>query len=166
MRNQVSIKIKKLFNDVTIPEYATSGSAGFDLSVHNFKLLYREGLQKENFDISHKEEIEIMRGDRILCGCGFSLEIPNGYELQVRSRSGNSLKKGLIIANSPGTIDSDYRGEIGVIITNLSNGIMLVKKGDKLGQGVVKEYYNANFIEVNELGYTERGEGGFGSTNS
>lgn len=149
----MNIKIKKLHTDAIIPKYQTNGSSGFDL--HSI----------ENIDIEPRMTVLVKTG---LC-----ISIPEGYEMQIRPRSGLSLKSKLRIANSPGTIDSDYTGEIGIIIDNIKsedytnpNGldIIKIKKGDRIAQGVITPIIRAIFEEVNELPKTDRGISGFGST--
>lgn len=141
--NKVKINIKKLHQHAMIPEYATKGSAGFDLAcVENFR---------------------IETGETIIVNTGLAFEIPEGYELQIRPRSGLSAKTGLRVANSPGTIDSDFRGEVGIILYN--TGIpYVVGPGQKIAQGVICPIVQAEFEVVEELSDTERGEGGWGST--
>ena len=131
-----------------IPEYATSQSAGMDLRAFI------------------KKPITIEPFNRELISTGLYIELPEGYEAQVRSRSGLAIKYGIIVLNSPGTIDSDYRGEIGVILVNLSNTPFTVKPGERIAQLVFAKYEKADFIEVEELNETERGEGGFGHTGN
>lgn len=139
-----TIKIKKLHVDAVIPSYQTNEAAGFDL--HSV------------------DEIIIKAGERALVKTGFAIALPSGFELQVRPRSGLALKNGITVLNSPGTVDSDYRGEIMVILINHSNEDFLIKKGDRIAQGVVQAVLQARFEEVAELDNTERGSGGFGST--
>lgn len=144
---KVRVKIKKLHEDAVIPQYQTTGAAGFDFHAI--------------------EDMEIPTRKIVLVKTGLSMEIPEGYELQVRPRSGMSLKTKMRIANSPGTIDSDYRGEICIIMENMGMLGALpydIKKGDRIAQGVICPVYQAIFVE-DELSETERGEKGFGSTN-
>ena len=129
-----------------LPKYETSASAGLDL---------RANLE-EPFSLHPLE--------RVLIKTGIFLEIPEGYEAQVRPRSGLSLKKGITVLNSPGTIDADYRGEVGVILVNLSKQPFVIENGDRIAQLVFAKVEQAAFIEVNVLAETERGAGGFGST--
>lgn len=110
-------------------------------------------------------QVSMFPKSRLLIGTGFAVAIPKGYMMDIRPRSGNALKQGLTVLNTPGTIDSDYRGEIGVILYNSSNDVVVLKKGDKIAQGIITEYIVATFVEVKELDITERGEGGFGSTD-
>lgn len=138
------ILIKRLDGcDLPLPKYATSGSSGFDLSTN------------ENVMIS-ANSTEVIR-------TGFSFAVPQGYEIQIRSRSGLALK-GITVANSPGTIDSDYRGEVCVILTNRSSEEFVVLRGDRVAQGVVCAICQWKMEEVQDLDETERGDGGFGST--
>lgn len=140
----------KIFADkgVKIPEYKTTGSVGFDISSND------------------DETIILAPGERKLIHTGLYMEIPIGYELQIRPRSGLSLKKGFVPAL--GTIDNDYRGEIGIIAMNLSRDEeMVIRKGDRIAQGVISPVINALFKPVDsieKLSKTDRGNGGFGST--
>jgi dUTP pyrophosphatase len=147
--SQVEIKIKRLdkkFSDIPIPSYSTKGSAGMDI---------RAAVEKE---------IILGMGKIDLIPTNLSVEIPEGYEIQVRPRSGLALKHGIGILNSPGTIDSDYRGEIKIIMMNFSNEDFLIKRGDRIAQLVVAKVYSAKLIETNDLNDSRRGEGGFGHT--
>lgn len=144
----MKVKIKRLHPDAQIPRYATLGSAGFDLVA--------------------VEDVILTLGLTTLIKTGLSVEVPRGYELQVRPRSGTSLKTGIRITNSPGTIDSDYRGEVGIIAQLVPDGMgtveFTVKKGDRIAQGVLCPVQQADFEVVEELSDTARGAGGFGST--
>jgi len=128
------------------PKYATSQSAGLDL---------RANLT---------ESITLRPLGRTLVKTGLFIELPEGYEAQVRPRSGLAYKKGITVLNSPGTIDSDYRGEIGVILVNLSAEEFIIENGERVAQMVISKYEQANWIEVETLEVSERGAGGFGST--
>lgn len=154
----MKIKIKKLHKDAIIPKYAHEGDSGFDL----FAL----------------EEIVIPAGETKLIGTGLSFEIPLGWELQVRPRSGLSLKTPLRISNSPGTVDASFRGEVCIILTNIADnhyksefgnliygcGDQHIKKGDRIAQGVICPIIQAEFELADDLENTERGSNGFGST--
>ncbi len=129
-----------------LPSYETIGSAGLDL--------------KANID----EPIALASMERKVIPTGLFIELPIGYEAQIRPRSGLSLKKGLSLPNSPGTIDSDYRGEIGVIMINLSNEVQTINDGDRIAQMVISKYERIEWSEVTSLNQTERGSGGFGHT--
>jgi len=129
-----------------LPGYGTSHSSGIDLYAN----------------IS--SSIKILSLQRILIPTGIFVEIPEGYEAQIRPRSGLALKHGLTVLNTPGTIDSDYRGEISIILINLGNDEFLLEPGIKIAQMVFSRYERVHFIEVNELTETSRGAGGFGHT--
>ncbi|HNE50786.1 MAG TPA: dUTP diphosphatase [Chitinophagales bacterium] len=133
-------------SDNPLPQYETSGSAGVDL---------RAQLQ---------EPVMLKPLQRALIPTGLYIELPEGYEAQVRPRSGLALKKGVTVLNSPGTIDSDYRGEIKIILINLSNETTIINTGERIAQLIVTKYEKVSFKEVDELNETERGEGGFGHT--
>ena len=128
------------------PEYATSQSAGLDL---------RANLT---------ESITLKPLARTLVKTGLFIELPQGYEAQVRPRSGLAYKKGITVLNSPGTIDADYRGEIGVILVNLSEEEFVIENGERVAQLVIAKHEQAQWIEVENLDETDRGAGGFGST--
>lgn len=129
-----------------LPNYETIASAGVDLRANLSEPIVLEPLQ------------------RALIPTGLFMELPIGYEAQVRPRSGLALKKGITCLNSPGTIDADYRGEIGVILANLSNETFVVENGERIAQMVIAKHERAEWIEVEILSETERGAGGFGST--
>ena len=129
-----------------LPNYATTQSAGMDL--------------RANLD----EPIILKPLDRTLVKTGIFMELPAGYEAQVRPRSGLAFKKGITVLNTPGTIDADYRGEVGVILVNLSNEDFVVEDGERVAQMVIAKHEQPSWEEVEELIETERGAGGFGST--
>ena len=131
-----------------LPEYATKGSAGLDVmaAIH--------------------EPISIGPGERILVPSGFKLQIPVEYEVQIRPRSGLAIKHGITVLNSPGTIDSDYRGEIGIILINHSKNKFIVNPKDRIAQMVICKVTKMNLVKVSLLNNTERGSGGFGSTGN
>ena len=110
------------------------------------------------------EPVKLKPLQRALIPTGLHIELPAGYEAQIRPRSGLAIKKGLSLLNTPGTIDSDYRGEIKIILINLSNETAQVHHGERIAQMIINEYEKATFIEVDELSDTERGDGGFGHT--
>lgn len=130
------------------PEYQTDQSAGMDLRAY----------LKKNENIGP--------GEYKLISTGIYIKIPPGYEAQVRPRSGLALKKGITVLNSPGTIDSDYRGEIGVILINHSNDDFSVESGDRIAQLVISKYENVVWNNVKDIDSSSRGEGGFGSTGT
>ena len=131
-----------------LPEYSTLQSAGMDLRAFI------------------TEPVILRPLDRVLISTGLYIEIPGGYEAQVRPRSGLAIKHGVTVLNSPGTIDEDYRGEICVELINLSNKSYTIESGDRIAQLVFNKYEQAEFIEVEELSETKRGEGGFGHTGN
>ena len=140
------ILIKKLHLDVNLPAYETSGSSGMDLQAY----------------IS--EEIILKPGERKLIPTGLSVAIPENLEIQIRPRSGLAYKKGISVVNTPGTIDSDYRGEIKVLLINLGKEDFVIKKFERIAQMVVCPITKVVLSETNDLPDTIRGEGGFGST--
>ncbi|MDD5634506.1 MAG: dUTP diphosphatase [Candidatus Omnitrophica bacterium] len=142
----VFIKRKETAKDLPIPSYATLGSSGVDL--------YAEV----------DGEVVISPGEIKLISCGIYIELPEGYEAEVRPRSGLALKHGITLVNTPGTIDSDYRGLINLITTNIGKEAFVIKRGLRLAQMVIKEVTRVEFVEVEDLGQTERAHGGFGHT--
>ena len=140
----IPIKIKKLDSRAIIPEYATIGSAGFD------------------FHCIMNTEVPADTWRMVMPG--FSIEIPEGYELQIRSRSGAAIDHGLIVLNQPGTVDSDFRGPIGIVIWNITNIPVTIEAGTRIAQGVLSPVVRGEFEEVEELSRTARDQGGFGST--
>lgn len=141
--NMLELKVKLLTDTAKLPIYATENSAGMDLF--------------------SDEETEIQPFEIKAVRTGISVEIPQGYEGQVRPRSGLALK-GITVANAPGTIDSDYRGEVKVILINLSRETFKVEKGMRIAQLIISKYEKVQIKEVDKLSETKRGEGGFGST--
>lgn len=139
------VKVKRLSLNAVIPDYQSGGAAAMDLVAAN------------------DEPITVWPDATALIPTGLAIELPPGYEAQVRCRSGLALKKGVAVANSPGTIDEDYRGEIGVIIRNHGD-TFIVHKGDRIAQLLFARVAHAKLVVVEELSSTERGEGGFGST--
>ena len=131
---------------VELPKYETKGSAGMDVRANI------------------KEPITLKSLERILIPTGLKVAIPEGYEIQVRPRSGLAIKHGITMLNTPGTVDSDYRGELKVIVVNLSNEAYTIEPNERIGQFVLNKIEQIEFIEVKELESTERGEGGFGHT--
>lgn len=141
----VQIKVVNKGNQ-PLPKYQTSQSAGMDL--------------RANIDAP----VLIKPLDRKLIPTGLHIALPEGYEAQIRPRSGLTIKKGITIINTPGTIDPDYRGDIGVILVNISNEDFVVQPGDRIAQMVINKFEQAEFKVVEELDETERGEGGYGHT--
>lgn len=144
--SEVPVRVKRLphFTGLDLPVYATQGAAGMDVLA--------------------AEDVEIAPGARYAVATGLALAIPPGYEIQVRPRSGLALKHGISVPNAPGTIDSDYRGELKVILINHGAEKFAIRRGDRVAQLVLAPVVRASWDEVEELDETERGEGGFGST--
>jgi dUTP pyrophosphatase len=143
----MKIKIINISNHA-LPHYETNASAGMDLRAHL------------------DTPVTLKPLERMIIKTGLFLEIPVGFEAQVRPRSGLAAKKGVTVLNTPGTIDADYRGEIGVILVNLSQEPFIIKDGERIAQMVIASHERAEWNEVKELSQTTRGEGGFGSTGT
>lgn len=135
-------------NGVKIPSYQTKGAAGCDICAF----------------LNENESILLKKGERVLVPTGIKMEIPEDFEVQIRPRSGLAIKNGITCLNTPGTIDSDYRGEVKVILINLGNEDFEIKNGERIAQLVVAPVTQANFLSVDLLNETERGSGGFGHT--
>ena len=142
------ILIKRLSKNISLPKYETDGSSGMDLAA----------------DI--KDTIEIQPGKSVLIPTGLAVSIPKNFEIQIRPRSGLAAKKQISVLNTPGTIDADYRGELKVILINLSDTTFIIEKGLRIAQMVVCPIIKATLKEVETLEETKRGLGGFGSTGS
>lgn len=141
-------KLSKEFDDLPLPHYATEGSAGMDIYA------------------AVNEPVTIEPQSTVLIPTNIAIELEPGYECQVRSRSGLAIKHGIFALNAPGTIDSDYRGEIKIILSNFGKEPFVVNRGDRIAQLVFAKYEIASLIEVDKLTETTRGSGGFGSTGS
>jgi dUTP pyrophosphatase len=133
-------------SDIPLPTYATSDSSGMDICA---------AVEKEMF---------VKDGETALVPTGLSIEVPDGYEAQIRPRSGLALKQGITVLNSPGTIDSDYRGEVRIILSNFGGKDFLIHRGDRIAQMVIAPVVQAVWQEVPDLAGTKRGTGGFGHT--
>ena len=142
----VQILVKKFDKNVKLPTYKTSGSSGMDLMAH----------------IKNKKTIN--PGKTLIIPTGIAVKIPKDYEIQIRPRSGLAAKKGISILNTPGTVDSDYRGEIKIILINFSKKSFIVKSGDRIAQMILCPVAKGKIKEVKNLPRTVRGKGGFGST--
>ena len=144
----ISIKLTRLAHGegLPFPAYATEGAAGLDIVT--------------------AQDLSLQPGERLAVPTGFAIEIPPGYEVQVRPRSGLALKHGITCLNTPGTIDSDYRGEVKVILANLGQEVFAVRRGERIAQLVPAPVLRASFEEVSQLSDSERGSGGFGSTGT
>ncbi len=150
MSKPVAVAITQLPNakGLNLPAYATELSAGVDL------------------EAAVDAPVTLQPGERKLIPTGLAIALPEGYEAQVRPRSGLAFKNGVTVLNSPGTIDADYRGEVKVILANLGNELFTVERGMRVAQMVVAQYARVNFNLVEQLDETERGAGGFGSTGT
>jgi dUTP pyrophosphatase len=146
LASSVPVRIKRLAHgaDLDLPGYATAGAAGMD--------------------VVSAEDLTLAAGARHAVATGLAVAIPPGYEIQVRPRSGLALRHGISVPNSPGTIDSDYRGELKVILINHGSEAFEIRRGDRIAQLVLAPVTQASWLEVEELDETARGEGGFGST--
>lgn len=145
---QLHVKIKKWPHyQGELPQYQSAGASGFDIRAQ-----------------LNGERLTLKKGDRVMIPTGLSFEIPLGFEIQSRPRSGWAAKSGLTVLNTPGTIDADYRGEVKIILVNLGQEDVVIEDQDRCAQLVIAPVYQAQFELVNELSSTERGAGGFGST--
>ena len=144
----ITIKLTRLphGDDLPFPGYASEGAAGLDIVT--------------------AQDLSLQPGERMAVPTGFAIEIPPGYEVQVRPRSGLALKHGVTCLNTPGTIDSDYRGEVKVILANLGQEVFAVRRGERIAQLVPAPVLRATFEEVPQLSDSGRGSGGFGSTGT
>ena len=149
MSNFIEIKIRVAHDSIELPDYETGFSAGMDLRAY---------LPDGSITLEPKQ--------RVLVGTGLYFEIPEGFEVQIRPRSGLALKQGITVLNSPGTIDADYRGEIKVILINHGNEPFLIENEMRIAQMVLAKYQRIQFKLVKELASSERGSGGFGSTGT
>lgn len=147
MKN-IKVQIKRLPNnaDLPLPKYMSDHAAGMDLYA------------------AVTVEMTIAPGEWKLVPTGLAIALPEGYEAQVRPRSGLALKQGVSVLNTPGTVDADYRGEVGVILMNHSKQVLTIKRGDRIAQMIINKFERIVFEEVEELSITERGAGGFGHT--
>lgn len=148
---KIEIKLQRitdLYNDIPLPEYATEGSSGLDLRA------------------AVENDVIISKGKASLVPTNLRVEIPHGYEIQVRPRSGLAAKHGIGVLNSPGTIDSDYRGEVKVILFNFGEEDFVIKRGDRIAQMVLSKVYLADLKLTDDLNASQRGEGGFGHTGT
>lgn len=142
----MEIELLPSYGDLPLPQYQTDGAAGFD------------------FLAANEETVEIQPGEYAMIPTGLKFAVPGGCELQVRPRSGLAAKYGVTVLNTPGTIDSDYRGEVKILLINLGKQSFYVERGMRIAQGIVAPYYKAQFSVTEALDDTERGAGGFGHT--
>ena len=147
--NEIKMNIKRIsekFNDIPLPHYATEGSSGMDIRA------------------AVDDEIVLEAGKVDMIPTNLIVEIPEGFEIQVRPRSGLAAKHGIGILNSPGTIDSDYRGEVKIILFNFSKEDFVIKRSDRIAQLILSKFYRAELNQTKNLSSSSRGEGGFGHT--
>ncbi len=147
--NEIKMNIKRIsenFNDISFPYYATEGSSGMDIRA------------------AIDDEIILEAGKVDMIPTNLIVEIPEGFEIQVRPRSGLAAKHGIGLLNSPGTIDSDYRGEVKIILFNFSKEDFVIKRGDRIAQLILSKFYRAELNQTENLSSSSRGEGGFGHT--
>lgn len=145
---QIKIYIKRLKKNhpISLPQYMTEGSSGMDLFA------------------SLEEEVILLPGERRLIPTGISVAIPEGFEGQIRPRSGLAIRKGIGLVNGPGTIDSDYRGEVGILLINFGKDPFAILNGERIAQMVISRVFRSILVEVDDLPLTQRQEGGFGHT--
>jgi len=145
---QIKIYIKRLKKNhpISLPQYMTEGSSGMDLFA------------------SLEEEVILLPGERRLIPTGISVAIPEGFEGQIRPRSGLAIRKGIGLVNGPGTIDSDYRGEVGILLINFGKDPFAIRNGERIAQMVISRVFRSILVEVDDLPPTQRQEGGFGHT--
>lgn len=143
----VTVRVRRLANghDLELPAYASTGASGADVR-------------------AAEEVVDLGPGERVAVATGLAIEVPEGFEVQVRPRSGLALRQGLTVLNAPGTVDSDYRGEVKVILVNLGTEPVSIRRGDRIAQLVVAPVCRAEFSAAAALADSERGGGGFGST--
>jgi dUTP pyrophosphatase len=146
--DKIPVKIRRLQDneDLPLPAYESEGSSGMDIRA------------------SVKERVLLNPGEIRLIATGLAISVPPGYEAQIRPRSGLALQHGIGMVNSPGTIDSDYRGEVGIILINWGTEPFIVRRGDRIAQMVISRVYRADLVKVDDLDATSRQEGGFGHT--
>lgn len=168
----MTILLEKCNSDAQIPEYKREGDVGMDLRADNFKTAFSKVYdeqsnviaEEENNEVSEYSSAVIAPGDRMLIGTGIKVAIPKGYEMQVRPRSGLAINNGVTVVNSPGTIDCNYRGEIGVILINHGHIPFHISKNDRIAQAVIAKAVDDISFEEGDLDSTNRGEEGFGSS--
>ena len=160
------VEVLRMHDDVILPEYQTEGSSGMDIRAYFKSVTDLKQLNQDThpIEVTVNGAIMLPSGSRVIIPSGLKISMPIGMEAQVRSRSGLSLKKGLVVSQGIGTIDSDYRGEIGICITNIGKSKQYILKGERICQLVFAKVEKIQLAEIDQLSSTERGEGGFGST--
>lgn len=167
-RDAACIIFEKLYPDVELPARATAGAAGYDIKAYltgsRVKLMTARGPIERGCDPEAGALcIELLPGERAIIPTGFKVALPEGYEMQVRPRSGTTFKKGLEIINTPGTVDEDYRGEVGILVHNGTSNGLLIEHGERIAQAVFARVAHLPMVE-GSVDETARGAGGFGST--
>ena len=171
---EVIVKVKNLSKSLPLPKYSTDGADGMDVMAcfdaiddkagePIYPIRFHEG-SKTVLEVNKDGQLTIYPGDRVMISTGLKVGIPEGWRIHVTPRSGLALKNGITVLNSPGKIDQDYLGQIGVILINHGTESFIVKHGDRIAQIAIEESHKCKFMEVEELTATTRGEGGFGST--
>lgn len=150
IQSQMDVKIKKLYADVITPEYGSREAAGFDLRAY--------------FPENKSYKRVLLPNDRLKVGTGLSFELPEGFVFLVIPRGSTGIKKGLMLQNTIGVVDSDYRGEVFMFFQNIGEEEVEIEHGERIAQGIILPFPKIRFNEVKELSNTERGDGGFGST--
>lgn len=164
--DNIKVRVINKSKTLELPKYATEMSAGFDLmacfdcGVNS--IIYKRDLGKLELSPRVDDEIILFRGDRVCIPTGLFMSLPEGFELQVRPRSGLALKNGITVLNTPGTVDADYRGSVGVILINNGYDEYHIHHGDRIAQGIITRFTKCVWSQVEELDETDRGEGGFG----
>jgi dUTP pyrophosphatase len=170
MTEIVDVKIERMYDDVVIPAYKHDDDSGMDIRAY-FSDEWVKKTYEEKANLEYSRFYNLHPHERTIIPTGIKVAIPNGYEIQVRPRSGMSIVEGITVLNTPGTVDAGYRGEIGIIVYNANpvgqwhkNTIKTIKHGDRIAQIVLQKVPKINWVEVESVDETTRGEGGFGHT--
>jgi len=168
MKERVKVKVINNSKSLNNPKYETSGSDAVDLMAcydcGEKVIRYRKDNSEEIIDVNKTTSLVLYPSQRMLIPTGLKMEVPEGFRFQIYSRSGLSLKSGIVVANSPGKVDSDYRGSVGVILLNVSDKPFRINHGDRIAQGSIEESIQLEWTDEKDLSKTKRGEGGFGHT--
>ena len=172
MSEKIEVKIERMYPDVVVPMYKHPDDSGMDVRAYfSDEWMKKNSFEKEANDLKIEDRaFTLDEGGRVIIATGIRVAIPSGYEIQVRPRSGMAIKQGLTVLNTPGTVDAGYRGELGIIVynTNVVNmwksGKVTIKHGDRIAQIVLQRVPQIEWVEVDSVDNSQRGEGGFGST--
>lgn len=168
MKEKVKVKVINSSKTLNLPEYVTPGSDALDLMAcydcGENVIRYKKDNVSEDISVNKTTSLVLYPGQRMLIPTGLKIELPESYRFQIYSRSGLALKNGVVVANSPGKIDSDYRGTVGVILLNTGDKPFRINHGDRIAQGSVEMSIQLEWVTEKELSKTKRGEGGFGHT--